>query len=239
MTKKMVFLLLLAFCLFSISAVSAQDPVRVKCGNFTMNVPSARAGCYQIDANIPVSDTASPEEIAGAQTACTSIYFTDYETLQSRIQPQVTFYQTDDLSKTSFELLDVSMSLSNVVNNINAGFAAASDLINEIPFLPYQASERTGICLPLSLDFEKGTGVRFVTTFDETISAITGNSNLYYSFQGLSSDGKYYISAVFPLRSSVLNGRSAAEIDWNSVSAADLQPSLDELDYYIRSIVIE
>lgn len=204
-----------------------------------MNVPSARAGCYQIDANIPVSDTASPEEVAGAQIACTSIYFTDYEALQSRIQPQVTFYLTEDLGRTSFELLDVSMSLSNVVNNISADFGSAEDLIEEVPFLPYQASQRTGICLPLSLDFEKGTGVRFVTTFDETVSAISGNSNLYYSFQGISSDGKYYISAVFPLRSSVLNGRSASEIDWNSVSAADLQPSLDELDYYIRSIVIE
>ena len=237
MKKNLVLFLLLAFCLIRIPAVSAQDPVRVKCGSFTMNVPSARAGCYQIDANIPVSDTASREEIAGAQIACTAISFTDYETLQSRIRPQVTFYLTDDLGKTSFELLDVS--LSNVVNNISADFASAEDLIEEIPFLPYQAAEHTGICLPLSLDFEKGTGVRFVTTFDETVSAITGNSNLYYAFQGLSSDGKYYVSAVFPLRSSVLNGRSAAEIDWSSVSAADLQPSLDELDYYIRSIVIE
>ena len=53
------------------------------------------------------------------------------------------------------------------------------------------------------------------------------------------SDGITYVSAVFPLECAALNGRTAADVDWNSVASSDFRPALDELDFYIRSIVIE
>lgn len=239
MTKKILFLLCLAVSLIIISAASAQDPVRVKCGSFTMNVPSVNVKCYQVEGNIPVSETASPEEIANAQVANTAIYFSNYESLQSSIPPQVTFYLIDDLGKTSFDLLDIGFALSDTISNIDPEYATVEEVYQQVPFLPYQILERTANGLPLQLNFATGSGIRTVVSFAEYISAISGNSNLYYSYQGVSSDGRYYISAVFPLRSAVLNGQPAAEINWNSLSSGDFQPSLDELDYYVRSIVIE
>ena len=48
------------------------------------------------------------------------------------------------------------------------------------------------------LDMKSGKGVRYLTQFNQGISPIN-NSELIYTFQGLTSDGKYYIAAVLPV----------------------------------------
>lgn len=237
--KRIPFYVLFSLFLFSIIPASAQGNVRVKCNNFTMNVPSANARCYQIDGNIPLNEDAGPADFVNAQIASSSIYFTDYEHISSEIDPQATFYLIDDMTKTSFGLLDVALRLSDDTTNISAGSAAIEDLYKESSFMPYQTKERVINILPEFLTFENGSGIRTVAGFDDSIQASGSASNLYYSFQGISSDGQYYISAVFPLMSVSLNGQNASNTDWSRVDGSDFQPSLKELDYYIRSIVIE
>ena len=254
MSKLSFFVIALMICLAAVSIAGAQDGVRVKCDRYTMNVPSLNARCYQIDMNIPVAENqatdnndpdevtlvaASPEDLAKAQVASTAVYFSDYSSMLSDIAPQVTFYRVDDLGRTSFSLMEIALRIFDVINNINAGFATADSVLDEVPFLPYQAAERTVNVLPEKLDFENGSGIRTIVSFRDTLYAGIGNSNLYYSFQGITSDGNIYVSAVFPLESASLNGRTAAGVDWNSLSASDFRPGLDELDFYIRSIVIE
>lgn len=48
------------------------------------------------------------------------------------------------------------------------------------------------------LAFQNGTGVRFVTQYDQAPMPIN-NKELFYTFQGLTTDGKYYVSAFFPI----------------------------------------
>ncbi len=237
--KRLPFYLLFVLILFSVIPAAAQENVRVKCNNFTMNVPSANARCYQIDENIPLAEDASPADFVNAQIASTTIYFADYENISSEIEPQTTFYLVDDMTKTSFGLLDVALRLTDDTTNISSEAAKIEDLYRDSSFMPYQNKERVINILPEFLTFENGSGIRTVTGFDESIQASGSASNLYYSFQGISSDGRYYISAVFPLMSVSLNSQSASNADWSRVDGSDFQPSLKELDYYIRSIVIE
>ncbi len=204
-----------------------------------MNVPSTNARCYQIDGNIPLSEDAGPADFVNAQIASSAIYFADYENVSSEIDPQATFYLIDDMTKTSFGLLDVALRLSDDTTNISAGSAKIEDLYKDSSFMPYQIKERVINILPEFLTFANGSGIRTVTGFDDSIQASGSASNLYYSFQGISSDGQYYISAVFPLMSVSLNGQTASNTDWSRVDGSDFLPSLKELDYYIRSIVIE
>ncbi len=217
----------------------AQEQVRVKCDRFTMNVPSSNARCFRTDGNIPVSMDAAPEEIEAAQVANTAIAFIDYERINSWISPQVIFYSVDDLAKTSFDLLDLASSLSDMINNINAEYTTVQDVYQSVPFLPYQARERTVNILPEKLDFDGGSGIRTIAVFGDTVNSISSEANLYYSFQGISSNGSLYISAVFPIRSTVLNGRTVSDISWNEVIGNDFVPSISELDFYVKSIVIE
>ncbi len=239
MKNKGLILLCLAVCLVTVSLACAEDPVRVKCDRFTMNVPSENVKCYQTDDNIVLEEGATPDEIAKAQVANTAIYFSNMDSLSSAIPPQVTFYQIDDLGKTSFELLDVSLSLQDMLDNISSGFMDPADTEDEVPFLPYQTEPRLVSALIKQLDFENGSGIRSIGVFTDTVNTSGGFSNLFYSFQGISSDGMYYISAVFPLRNNSLDQKETAAIDWKTISEDGFLPTLQQLDYYVSSIVIE
>lgn len=238
MKKKYIPLICLFFIFINLSHAAAQGNIRVKCNQFTMNVPSSNIHCYQVDQNIILDEGATPDDIENAQVANTSIYFTDYEYNRSKISPQVTFYLIDDLSKTSLDLFDRTLDLSDIINNIKSEFSTVEENRDIIPFLPYQANYPTLKALPTKIDFANGTGIRYITSFEDKLST-NSNINLYYTWQGLSDDGLYYISAVFPLRSVKLNGQSASSLNPDQIDATDFEPSLKELDYYVQSIVIE
>lgn len=53
------------------------------------------------------------------------------------------------------------------------------------------------------INFQNGKGVRMVTQYDQAIMPIA-NDATFYHFEGLTSDGKYYIVAVLPIGSLVL-----------------------------------
>lgn len=53
------------------------------------------------------------------------------------------------------------------------------------------------------LDFANGSGVRFLSAYAQDITPIT-NDNIFYTFQGLTTDGEYYISAFYPISSTAL-----------------------------------
>lgn len=231
-------LLCLLLIFASVSFAEAQD-IRVKCNQFTMNVISENTRCYQVDDNIVLDQGASPEALENSQTANTAIYFLDLEYTNSKIQPQVTFYRVDDLGQTSFDLLDSSLALSDIINNLKSSYTTVEVAYQNVPFLPYQAAERTVNILPAQIDFANGTGIRTIVSFSDTISSGSSNFNLYYSWQGLSDDGVYYISAVLPVRSVTLDGKSVSAVDWSKVDGADFVPSLEQLDYYMHSIVID
>ena len=238
MKKNLLFIFFLIFSAVT-SHAAAQGDIRVKCSNFTMNVISDNTRCYQVLENNPVSFEAGPEEIVKAQIANIAIFFSDLENLNNSIEPQVTFYLIDDLMKTSIALVDPVMNLRDILENITAGDMPIDSITTPVPFLPYQTEQQVTAKLLKLINFENGSGLRSVIAFQDPISSNQGASNLYYSWQGLSTDGKYYISAVFPLTSTTLDGKSPNSVDWNSLNSKDFQLSLEQLDYYIRSIVIE
>jgi hypothetical protein len=116
------------------------------------------------------------------------------------------------------------------------------------------------------LTFKNGHGVRYLT------QAMTGygpvnNDDLFYFFQGLSRDGRYFISAVFPVNAPYLapDGRTASALPeggipfpanpgapgeysnyldavtrkLNGTDAAGFTPSLAQIDTLIMSIEVQ
>jgi hypothetical protein len=67
----------------------------------------------------------------------------------------------------------------------------------EIPVLPYRNAAQFFAAQAEYLEFEGGAGVRFVTYYAQNTVEITGD--LFYTFQGITDDGVYYLSAEFPL----------------------------------------
>ena len=48
------------------------------------------------------------------------------------------------------------------------------------------------------INFQTGSGYRFVTAAAQDVAPLT-NARIYYNFQGITSDGEYFVAAVFPV----------------------------------------
>jgi hypothetical protein len=70
--------------------------------------------------------------------------------------------------------------------------------IPQMPFLPLYNESQVMHSNLQSLDFKNGHGLRYLTQFDQAPMPIN-NHQLIYTYQGLTSDGKYYVAAVLPV----------------------------------------
>lgn len=89
-----------------------------------------------------------------------------------------------------------------------------------------------------NLDFAEGAGVRFVSRY-ETGAGGTTNENIFYTFQGLTSDGRYYISVFYPITAKGLPETEVllTTINFlNRLAPADFTPDLEKMDDMIESL---
>jgi hypothetical protein len=125
---------------------------------------------------------------------------------------------------------------------------------NYLPFLPDQQAAQVFHAQEKILPFQSGSGLRYITSFSQAHYPAIG-PELLYTFQGLTSDGKYYVSVILPLNQPNLPAMSAtAENDANypaylSSTVATLNqpegegvnpfaPSLASLDALVQSITV-
>jgi hypothetical protein len=123
---------------------------------------------------------------------------------------------------------------------------------NEIPLLPLINAAQVFHAQVQYIDFQNGSGVRFLTQYSQEVVGRLTNKNIFYTFQGLTRDGKYYVAAFFPITASGLRDEVVTE-DWQSakahlvediqrlesLSSQDFEPDLDLLDSLIKSLVID
>lgn len=102
------------------------------------------------------------------------------------------------------------------------------------------------------LDFQNGAGVRFIT--QQAIGGPINNQDIFYTFQGLTADGQYYLTLTYPISTAAL-----AEVDadqsfetleefqthvqettqrLDALSPGDFTPNLSLLDELIQSLQI-
>ncbi len=97
-----------------------------------------------------------------------------------------------------------------------------------LPFMPLFNAGQVMHTHMQYLDFKSGKGVRFLTQFDQAPLPIN-SFELFYTFQGLTSDGKYYIAAVLPVTHSELP-------DTDQVSAQQAE-ALQDFPAYLAQTV--
>jgi len=83
---------------------------------------------------------------------------------------------------------------------------------------------------PTYLQFQGGRGVRYITQYDDGPAPVN-NRELFYTYQGLTNDGQYYVSVMLPI--------SAAGLpEDGSVGGAQLGGALNSAEFqnYMRQI---
>ena len=118
----------------------------------------------------------------------------DYYILKGKAhQPVIYVYPAQayaELLPTAFESMH---RLDNILYDPNAPIS-----VERLPVVPFFNAVQAFASNIQVISFQNGRGVRFLTEYAQyAVSA--NNSELFYQFQGLTSDGAYYIIAILPI----------------------------------------
>ena len=128
-----------------------------------------------------------------------------------------------------------------------------------LPMLPWLYARQAFCSQPKILDFVGGEGVRYLTFYNQDPSPVL-DRQIFYTFQGLTHDGKFYVAAFLPVSSGVFpidppECPQCGDPDYNPFTAweevtsqeltrlnglkpDDFSPSLTALDEMIQTIQI-
>jgi hypothetical protein len=175
--------------------------------------------------------------------------------------PQIFVYPAPDYAAVNQKTAENIKRLQGILANPNTQYP--NDVLPTIPFINagqvFAAQEKV-------LQFNGGSGLRIVTQYASDVSPIN-NGGLFYHFEGLTSDGKYYILAILPINLSFLpadnnpdsplpsggiafpqNNASGSDFEnyfkqvtnqINSTAPNQFNPSLNTMDALIQSISIQ
>ena len=139
------------------------------------------------------ANNGAPWEVAPAHVKLT---FKGYPLQGTMWEPTLHFYPTQQFSAMDDGAEQIITSLKSVISN-------PSSLPGHLPFLPLINAQQDFYAQAQVLQFKNGTGIRYITQFDQAPLPIN-NQEMFYTFQGLTSDGKTYLSLTLPISSPVL-----------------------------------
>ncbi len=172
-------------------------------------------------------------------------------------EPRIYVYPVNEYSQMVPDVGGIVDELKTIVNSPNA------PMPENLPFLPAFNAAQTFHSNEQVIQFQNGTGIRFLTQYAQAPYPVNNNS-LFYTFQGLTSDGAFYVSAILPINAAFLSADGNPEtplpadgipFDWenfentpqhfelakqklNTTHPNAFTPSLTSLDTLIQSIQI-
>ena len=160
--------------------------------------------------------------------------------------PQILIYPADEFSTMS----EIAKGEIEVLHALLDSRPPVPE--GEIPLLPLMNAGQVFHAQVQYLEFQNGSGVRFLTHYSQEVVGRLTQKNVFYTFQGLTLDGKYYVAAFFPITApglrdemleepwDVAQARLVADIQHlDSLSSQAFEPDLDVLDSIFESLVIE
>jgi hypothetical protein len=115
---------------------------------------------------------------------------------------QVLVYKAEDW-------INLDPSTAATVTNLKTLLATKPvSFTSPLPVLPPMSAQQALYAQAQYLDFQNGTGVGFLTYYTQAVDPITA-SDLFYTFQGLTNDGKYYVSVFHPVSTTLLPATAA------------------------------
>jgi hypothetical protein len=225
----------------------------------------------QTVAEVPLSDQIL---FAESRPAYAQFRFTGYQAgrpYQLPLLPvedniaQVMVFRTADFpgygDDASTGFVNQQMALQNLLDTGVDPARCAQSTTGEftLPFLPWINAQQTFCAQPQILEFHGGRGVRYISEYSQGPEPVL-DQHVFYTFQGLTDDGQFYISAIFPVETGIFPVEPAPcprcsdpnynpFPEWQALIAEQLAqlnmqaideftPSLSTLDDLVQSIQI-
>jgi hypothetical protein len=164
------------------------------------------------------------------------------------------------------EFVAMNQLIATKVAEMQTLLAAQPAAPDKIPLLPIFNASQIFSSNEKYLSFQNGQGIRFLTEYAQYYAPVN-NHDLFYTFQGITTDGKYWVSVILPVNAAYLQaspdsisvppggllapqmGAPNFEADMaaymvnmlnllNTTPDASFIPGLDCLDQYIQSLHI-
>lgn len=173
-------------------------------------------------------------------------------------EPKIYIYPIEEYVAMNESVANIAQSLKNILNSPSPVYP------ERLPFLPTWNAGQEFHSNAQVVAFQNGTGIRYLTQYGQFPSAVS-NASVFYTYQGISSDGKFYVAAVLPISAPFLPAASNPDsplpadgvpFDWNdpmnnpnyfplisekltNADPAIFSPTLTDLDALIQSISIQ
>jgi hypothetical protein len=182
----------------------------------------------------------------------TELSFTGYVLSDRFFTPKIDVYPVQRFSELLPDVIPAKLTALQAL--IGGGPAGNKGL----PLLPNFNAGQEFFAQYKVIPFGSGQGIRYLTQYSQFVDPIN-NNELFYTYQGLTADGKYWISAILPISNPQLpadgknppNGQSADDFSNNfNTYIADLttqlnaqppesySPTITILDALVASITI-
>ena len=177
-------------------AVETQSGIQFIASPIRLIIPNNLAISARADLIDAVTDqTGMSLDVAPAHVQITLQSYS----LESSFQvPQIFVYPAPGYAAVNQKAAESIKRLQVILANPNMQYF--NDVLPVIPFLNagqvFSAQEKI-------IPFNGGSGIRIVTQYSSDVSPIN-NGGLFYHFEGLTSDDKYYIVAILPVNISFL-----------------------------------
>jgi hypothetical protein len=122
-----------------------------------------------------------------------------YPVTNNIFKPEVKVYPVAE-----FLALDQNNFIGSQISNLQAILNAQSiPATGSLPFVYASGAQQVFRAQTSIITFQNGQGIGYMTEYAQYYVPVN-NADLFYTFQGLTSDGKYLISATFPINASFL-----------------------------------
>lgn len=221
--------------------------------NVSFVIPKEVASDAKTDKMAPMdTNSGAPWEIAPTHLR---FILSGYPLQDKFHEPAIFVYPADEYAQANSgaaEQLDR-------LKKIRTGATLLRETLPTVPF--FNATPLIAANIKL-ITFQGGSGVRFLTQYDQ-YPAPVNNRELFYHFQGLTDDDKYYIIAILPVTATILAEDEKPEASvpsegvpiptavgpndvyyisvtekLNSLSSDSYTPALDALDSLIQSLLV-
>ena len=222
--------------------------------NVSFSIPSGVASGATTETMTSVdTNSGAPWDIAPTHLRFT---LTGYALSGKFFEPQIYVYPASEYAQVN----SVAAEQIERLNKALSGSPLLKETIPNVPF--FNAGHLIAASIKL-VNFQNGGGVRELTQYDQYPAPIN-NHELFYHFEGLTSDGKYYVIAILPITATVLaedekpespvptggiplpSGTGPTNVYYfsvteklNSLTPDTFAPALNELDALIQSILVK
>lgn len=151
---------------------------------------------------VPAMPVSPAPGLGGAAPEHVRFTFGSDSTVFNPRTPQLMIYPTAEM-----DALDPQ--IAQTIDDLRALLDARSiGNVDSIPVFPLIPAAQVLRAQTDILEFDGGAGARFVTAYAQNAAPLS-NEQVFYTFQGLTNDGQYYVSLFWPVTTAVLPATDA------------------------------